>query len=280
MEVNPDPFTGPVIYGLGITCGDALAAEIVVNDISFGKLAAGATSLESIPIHSDLDLGGNVAELLIGVSERSLSGPALPLPGKPPATANAKLQLEGDEVLISGEGLSVTTHTFARDIWDARTLAGPVMLPTALRVTFEPRAGSPVAPWARAQALSADDVEAAVYAETAIIAEMLRDRNFDAYVGATSLRRQHKARCYPNGPNAEVLREEELDDLLQLSKAKDFAVRIAAQVGSRLRAQAKSRLFDFVDTQGEPIVTIHANGQSFAVQHQFSFIDKGLQLVR
>ncbi len=280
MELNPDPFTGPVIYGLGITCGDALAGEISVNDIAFGNLPPGATALESIPIHGDLDAATNVAELRIGTSKASLYGPATVMPGEPPATASAKLQLEGDEVSISGEELRITTHVFARDLWDARTQTGAVMLPAVLRVTFQPRAGSPVALWANARAASPADVADAVYAETAAIATMLRNRNFEAYVGRTSLRRQHKARCYPQGQDAAALREEELDDLLRLSSAKDFNVRIAAQVGSTLRAQAKSRLFDWVDAQGEPIVTIHANGESFAVQHQFSLIEGGLQLVR
>lgn len=280
MELNPDPFTGPVIYGLGITCGDALAGEIRVNDIAFGKLATGATSLESIPIHGDLDTGENVAQLRIGTSEANLRSPATLMPGEPPATASAKLQLEGDEVSISGDEMRITTHVFARDLWDARAQAGAVMLPAVLSVNFQPRAGSPVALWANARAASPAVVAEAVYAETAAIAAMLRDRNFEAYVGRTSLRRQHKARCYPQGKDAAGLREEELDDLIRLASAPDFNVRIAAQVGSTLRAQAKSRLFDWVDAQGEPIVTIQADGQSFAVQHQFSLLEGSLQLVR
>lgn len=280
MELNPDPFNGPVIYGLGITCGDALAGEIIFNDIAFGKLPTGATALESIPIHADLDTTVNVAELRVGTSISNLDGPATLMPGGPPATASAKLQLEGDEVVVVGDELHITTHVFARDLWDAHAQERAVMLPAVLRVAFQPRAGSPVALWANAAAATPADVADAVYSETVKIAAMLRDRNFEAYVGSTALRRQHRARCYPQGPDAAALREKELDDLLRLSRAEDFSVRIAAQMGSTLRAQARSRLFDWVDAQGEPIVAMQANGRSFAVQHQFSLIDGSLKLVR
>lgn len=280
MELNPDPFTGPVIYGLGITCGDVLAAEITLNDIAFGTLEAGATAMDSIPIQDDLDAGENVAELRIGPPGTNLRGPAVILAGDAPATATAKLQLEGDEVTISGDEMTIITHIFARDAWDSASLDGPVALPKVLRVTFQPHARSPLAPWATARAGSPAEVADAVYAETAMLAALLRERNFDAYAGRTSLRRQHKARCYPQGPDAAAMREQKIDDLLRLASAKDFNVRIAAQIGSTLRTQAKSRLFDWVDARGEPIVSIQANGESFAVQHQLSLLDGSLQLVR
>lgn len=281
MDLNPQPYDGPVIYGLGITCGDALQAEIEFNGITFGTLAAGSTALDSIPVHADLDHGQNVAELRLGIAGQDLRGAPRAMPGEAPSSAHATLRFEGDAVEVFPDRTEITTHIFAIDSFDPSSASGAsVSLPHALRIDFTPRPGSPTALWADGRPEQPAAIADEVYARTVHMAEILRARNVDAYVAQTAARRRHAARCYPQAPDAQALRAQEAEDLLALFDAPDFAVSIASQIGSRLRIQARGRLFDWIDAQDNPIISIYSNGISHPLQFQFSLLSSGLDLVR
>ena len=121
----------------------------------------------------------------------------------------------------------------------------------------------------------------AVYEETARLAALIRDGKIDAYINAEALRRDHMARCYPAGQSAGQMREQNLQFITDAYSQSGFAISVLPRAQGQFRIQADGRLFDWVGTNGEPLVTISTDEMEPApLSFQFSVLAGRLTLVR
>ncbi|SFS12417.1 hypothetical protein [Sphingomonas jatrophae] len=280
MELNPDPFRGPVLYGLEIESGDALVAETWLNRVMLGRTQPGKAAAQSIPIHHDLVVGENLVEVVLGPPGRDLSALPVAFPGAPPSGAHGMVELQGDETRIDGDQLTVTSHPLARDRWDAREAEPPIVLPHRLRIAFKPDHLTASAPWAAGQRADPREAADATYAELRRVAGLLQSGNLDGFAWATARRREHMARCYPLGPDAAQQQQDDVAAIVSMRAKPGFSAELLPSTRAHFRVQADGRLFDWVDGQGEPILTIGTSDRRHALNLQFSLLDGRWTIVR
>jgi hypothetical protein len=281
LELNPDPFRGPVVYGLDVNSGEGIRTETWLNGIKLAESELGEVGIANHAIQHDLQPGENVAEVRIGPPGTKLDSSPQLIPQTPPANAFATMFLEGDEVRKLGDEMQITTHRFALDSWHGAELTPPVMLPHILRIPFEPNRPFVPAPWSSGEQVAPSEIANSVYDESARLGALLRDGELDAYINAGAVRREHSARCYPAGQSAAELREQNMDFLANLRSQKGFAVKIHSRAQSHFRVQAGGRLFDWLGPEGAPLITIQSDQlEPSPIAVQFSVLEGRLTLVR
>jgi len=93
MEVNPDPFRGPVQYGLEVNTGDALRSETRINGIAVARCEVGEQGVDLLAIHHDVLPGENLAEVVLAL----------------PATVDGQTTAHYLADRLAGCGVSVTS---------------------------------------------------------------------------------------------------------------------------------------------------------------------------
>ncbi|MCX7285487.1 MAG: hypothetical protein NTX28_15850 [Novosphingobium sp.] len=282
MEVNPEPFRGPVSFGLEVNVGRGIVAETWLNDILLARKEAPQIAGQSLAIHHDVIQGENIAQLRIAMPGMALEQAPAPWTGPMDDGAHAQLWLQGDVVSITGDEMTVTTHRYAREVWPAEEgETPPVLMPMRIDLPFVPHCAVPGPLWASAQRLDPAVVADAVLAQTVAAGEMIRSARWDAMANATAARRAHAARCYPIGPSAQERREHEIEVLAELHAQPGFRVSIASHAEARLRVQANGRLFDWVREDGRPMILLEADGmEPSPVQLQFGVVSGQLEVLR
>lgn len=283
MEINPDPYRGPVTYGFEVNSGEGVATEVWLNGIKISASPAGEMGIESLAIHHDVIPTNNRAELRITVAALGESAAAIVLPGPMPDHSFAQLMLQGDQSEVSGDQLNVTTHPLARVRFAPAEGAPslPCTLPMTLPLTFDALHAPPPPLWMQGAPSSGNEIANLVYGEMESLARSLRAGDIQPFLNATASRRRRMAQCYPLGPNSEQRAEKEADELSRLAATAGFQVKLLAPGQATFRTQANGRLFDWVDAKGDSAMTIStANLPPTPVNMQFSMIDGRALIVR
>jgi hypothetical protein len=276
MEVNPDPFRGPVQYGLEVNTGDALRSETRINGIAVARCEVGEQGVDLLAIHHDVLPGENLAEVVLALPGMAFEARPHEI-GAPPSSARCRLMLQGDVGELEGDELTITTHRFALDEWPTPAGPAPLRLPHRLRIPFTPGFDVTPPPWIEGARAEADAVREAVRAETGRLAQLIATGDLDAYRDATRLRRQHHARCYPIQPGA----MSDIDQIAALRGARGFRIMVAPPHVGRLRVQADGRLFDWVGPDDEPGVMVATDLlPPSPIALQFSLLGGGLHVTR
>jgi hypothetical protein len=278
MDVNPDPYRGPVSFGLEVNVGRGVVAETWLNGILLARKEADHIAAQVLAIHHDVLSGDNQAEVRIGMPGMALDQPPQPWTRPIDQGAHADICLQGDVIRIAGDEMQVTTYPFARDSWspDAAGAAGP-SFPARISLSFVPHCQVPGPLWAMADRPIPDTVADAVLEQTLKLAGMIRAADWDGITNATANRHAFMARCYPAGPTAQERRQHDTEQMAKLFGHAGFRVDIAPPSRSRFRAQAAGRLFDWVRDDGSALVMLMADGMA-PMPASFQFAQRGGQL--
>ncbi len=155
------------------------------------------------------------------------------------------------------------------------------MLPHRLTLTFAPLSPVVAPPWAEATRDLPEGTAEAVYAHMAELTEMLRNGDLEAYENAGAVRREHMARSYPLGPNAEAARAQDLQQLKLMLSEPGFTATLPPRNEAHFRTMAGGRLMDWTNAVGEGALTIVNRGvPPSPVNMQFSLIGGKLVMTR
>lgn len=282
MDVNPEPYRGPVSFGLEVSVGRGVIAETWLNGIMLARKEAEHIGGQSLAIHHDVVQGQNLAEVRLAMPGMAMEQAPAPWTGPIDDGAHAQIWLQGDVISITGDEMTVTTHRYARELWSPEDAEpGTIAMPMRIALPFEPHCAVPGPLWASAQRLAGADVADAVLARTMAFAEMIRTADWDAMASATAARRAHTARSYPAGQSAQERREQDIAMLAEMHAQPGFRVDLAPPGQARLRAQADGRLFDWVRDDGRAMILLSVNGADpVPVTLQFGVVAGKLEILR
>jgi hypothetical protein len=105
-------------------------------------------------------------------------------------------------------------------------------------LTFAPLSRVAAPPWAEASRDLPEGTAQAVYDRMAELTGMLRDGDFESYEDAGAVRRDHMARSYPLGPNAEAARADDLQQLKMMHSEPGFTATLLPCNEARFRTMA------------------------------------------
>jgi hypothetical protein len=121
----------------------------------------------------------------------------------------------------------------------------------------------------------------AVYARMSELCAMLRNGDLEAYENAGAVRREHMARSYPLGPNAEAARVQDLQQLEMMRSDPGFTATLLPREEARFRSMAGGRLLEWTNAAGEGALAIAGRGVPLSpVNMQFSLIGGKLVMTR
>lgn len=270
-----------VVHGLSVSVGAGLRSETWLNGILLARTEAGEIGAQSLAIQHDMIPGRNYAEVRVGLAGMDLDQPPAPIPGRLPAGATARLLLQVDEPRRVGDTLEITTRDVDRIVWPPADGDGPVSLPHRLILTFTPLSPVVAPPWVEAMRDVPEGTAEAVYAHMAELAEMLRNGDLEAYENAGALRREHMARSYPLGPNAEAARAQDLEQLKMIRSEPGFTATLLPRNEARFRTMAGGRLLEWTNAAGEGALSIGSgSAPPSPVTMQFSLIGGKLVMTR
>lgn len=271
------------VHGLEVSVGAGVRSETWLNGILLARSEAGETGVESLAIQHDMVPGENVAEVRVGLPGMDLTQAPAPIPGTPPVTATARLLLQMDEPRRVGDAVEITTRDVDQAVWAPAHEDTPaaVSLPHRLTLKFTPLSPVIAPPWAEATRDVPEGTAEAVYARMAELAKMLRDGDLDAYQNAGAVRREHMARSYPLGPDAQAARAHDLEQLEIMRAEPGFTATLLPRGEARFRTMADGRLMDWTNAAGEGALTISSQGvPPSPVNMQFSLIGGKLVMTR
>lgn len=274
---------GNAVHGLEVSVGAGVRSETWLNGILLARSEVGETGVESLAIQHDMVPGENLAEVRVGLAGMDMEQAPAPISGTPPVTASARLLLQMDEPRRVGDALEIATRDVDQVIWDPANAetAAAVSLPHRLALTFAPQSSIIAPPWAGATRDLPEGTAEAVYARMAELATMLRDGDLDGYQNAGAVRREHMARSYPLGPDAQAARAHDLQELASMRSEPGFTVSLLPRSEARFRTMAGGRLMDWTNADGEPALIIASQGvPPSPVNMQFSLIAGKLVMTR
>ncbi|TVV70186.1 hypothetical protein [Sphingomonas solaris] len=275
------PTAASAVHGLSVSVGAGLRSETWLNGILLARTEAGEIGAQSLAIQHDMLPGGNRAELRVALAGMNLEQPPAPISGSLPAAANARLLLQMDEPHRAGDTLDITTRDVDQVLWPPADEDGPVSLPHRLTLTFAPLFPVVAPPWAEATRVLPEGIAEAVYARMAELTAMLRNGDLEAYENAGAVRREHMARSYPLGPNAEAARAQDLQLLKMMHSEPGFTATLLPSNEARYRTMAGGRLMEWTNAAGEGALTIASRGvRPSPVNMQFSLVGGNLVMTR
>jgi hypothetical protein len=275
------PTAASAVHGLSVNVGAGVHSETWLNGILLARTQVGEIGAQSISIQHDMLPGRNQAEVRVGLAGMSLEQPPAPLSGTLPAAAAARLLLQLDETHRVGDTLEIITRDVDRIVWPSADEDNRVSLPHRLTLTFAPLSPVVAPPWEEATRDLPEGTAEAVYAHMAELTEMLRNGNVEAYEDAGAVRREHMARSYPPGPNAESARAQNLQQLKMMLSEPGFTATLLPRSEARFRTMAGGRLMDWTNAAGEGALTIVNRGvPPSPVNMQFSLIGGKLVMTR
>ena len=269
------------VHGLSVNVGAGFRSETWLNGILLARTEAGEMGAQSLAIQHDMMPGRNQAEVRVGLAGMHLEQPPAPISSTLPAAATARLLLQMDEPHRAGDALEITTRDVDQIVWPPADEDGPFSLPHRLILTFAPLSPVVAPPWAEATRDLPEGIDEAVYARMAELSSMLRNGNLEAYENAGAVRREHMARSYPLGPNAEAARAQDLQQLKKMHSEPGFTATLLPRNEARFRTMAGGRLMEWTNAAGEGALTIVSRGvPPSPVNMQFSLIGGKLVMTR
>lgn len=269
------------VHGLSVIVGTGLRSETWLNGILLAQTEAGEGGSQSLAIQHDMMPGSNLAEVRIGLAGMDLEKPPAPIPGTLPEAATARLLLQVDKPIRAGDTFNIVTRDLDQVVWAPEGGSGVISLPQSLALTFAPLTPIVAPPWAEASRIPSAGAAEAVYKRMAELAAMLRNGEFDAYENAGAVRREHMARSYPLGPNAETARADDLRQLRIMRSEPGFTVALLPRSEARYRTMAGGRLMDWTNAAGEGALTIGSrSAPPSPANMQFSLIGGKLVMTR
>ena len=275
------PTAASVVHGLSVSVGAGLRSETWLNGILLARTEAGELGSQTLAIQHDMIPGRNQAEVRVGLAGMNLEQPPAPISGTLPATATARLLLQVDEPRLVDDTPVITTRDVDQIVWPPADEDSPVSLPHRLTLTFAPLSPVVAPPWAEATRNLPEGIAEAIYARMAELSGMLRNGDLEAYENAGAVRREHMARSYPLGPNAEAARAQDLQQLKMMSSEPGFTAMLLPRNEARFRTMAGGRLMEWTNAAGEGALTIVSRGvPPSPVNMQFSLIGGKLVMTR
>lgn len=275
------PHAASGVHGLSVSVGAGLRSETWLNGILLAQSEAGEIGAQSLAIQHDMVPGSNQLELRVGLAGMNLEQPPTVIFRTLPAAASARLLLQMEEPHRAGNTVEFTTRDVDQVVWPPADENGPVSLPHRLTLTFAPLSPVEAPPWADATRDVPVGTAEAVYERMAELTEMLRNGDLEAYENAGAVRREHMARSYPYGPNAEAARAQDLRQLNMMQSEPDFTATLLPRDEARFRTLAGGRLLEWTNAAGEGALTIVSRGvPPSPVNMQFSLISGKLVMTR